>query len=213
MTNLIRWNPAREMLTLRDEMDRLFDDFFGSPTTNHQQNSVNWGIPVDVREDQNSYRIEATMPGVSPENIDISINGNVLTVSAQTNSSQDKGDERYHIRERRFGRFSRTITLPQDINSDAVQADYENGVLTLQVPKSEEAKPRRISVTNRGGNQASQSQNTIDGQTASAKEQTMTGQMSGAQTTDNQSGSQPMETHAQAGNSASQSNGNQKKQQ
>jgi len=176
MTNMVRWNPAREMMTLRGEMDRLFDDFFGTPGARQQQGMVAWGIPVDVRENQDSYTIEAMIPGMNADDIDISITDNVLTISAQTNSDQTRDDERYHIRERRFGSFSRTITLPQGINPDQVKADYENGILKLQVPKSEEAKPRRISVSSRAG---SQGQPTIEGKATPPREQTMAGQTSG----------------------------------
>ncbi|CAN5406829.1 hypothetical protein BH10CHL1_BH10CHL1_01040 [soil metagenome] len=210
MTDLVRWSPAREMLTLRDEMDRLFDDFFGAPSTNRQQNTLSWGIPVDVREDKNGYQIEATLPGANLENIDISINGNVLTISAQTNSAQEQTDQRYHLRERRFGRFSRTITFPQGINPEAIQADYENGILKILAPKSEEAKPRRISIGNRT---TSQDPKSLDSEATSAKEQTMVGQTTGEQTIDNHSDNLALEMKTQIDRDATQANGNQTKRQ
>lgn len=191
MADLVSWNPVREMMTLRSEMDRLFGDVFGA-FGSHPPTAMSWGIPLDVCEEQDKYIIEAVVPGMSPENIGISITDNVLTISGQTQSSQENQGEnkQYHMRERRYGKFSRTITLPQGINADQVQANYANGILKIEMPKAENVKPRRISVNSSASNQ----QQPTNDQASSAKEQTMTGQGTGGQMTDNQIGNQQMST-------------------
>ena len=205
MADLVRWNPAREMMTLRSEMDRLFDDFFGAPAP-RMQGTMNWGIPLDVCEEQDKYTIEAVVPGMNPEEIDISIADNVLTISGQTQSSQEQqGDNKqYHMRERRFGSFSRTITLPQGINAEQVQANYANGILKIEVPKAENAKPRRITVGHHNGGQQQ-----IDSHATSAKDQTMNRQASGGRMANNETGGQSMSTGQNGGG---QNQGNQQKQ-
>lgn len=146
MTNLIRWRPMRDMMTLRDEMDRLFERAFEDRSLSQWQPSTNWGLALDVAENDDAYIVTASLPGMKPEDIDISITDNVLTIKGEYKSDETINEDSYHIRERRFGSFGRSISLPSMVNSDDVAAQYENGVLTLTVPKAEEVKPRRIEV-------------------------------------------------------------------
>jgi len=200
MTNMTRYSPFREMLAMRDEMDRLFEDAFANQQGARLQETGNFGFPVDVHEDQNAYTIEASMPGIQPEDLDISITENVLTISGQSKADQNRESGRYHVRERRFGRFSRTITLPQGIQADAVAADYENGILRIQVPKAEEVKPRRISVGNRPSSQTIDAQASQPGTGSSPTQLQSNGGQSGKRQSGNgQSGKGQSDAQRQAG--------------
>ena len=155
MSNLTRWDPFREMMTLRSAMDRLFDDTFFGPRSNWMERSgldlSSWELALDVAETNDEYVVKASLPGMNPDDLDVTLNNNVLTIQGEiTEEKEEKPDEdrRYHLRERRYGSFSRSISLPSTVNADAIQANFEAGVLTLRLPKVEEAKPRRIEVRN-----------------------------------------------------------------
>jgi len=140
MTTLVRWTPMQRHLRrsrLFNEFDRLFEDRLAP---------ANWGFPVDVQENEDSYIVEASVPGFSPDELDVILEENVLTIKAENESDQDIEAEKYHIRERRFGSFSRSVRFPMDVDAEGIEAAYEHGVLTLTVPKSEEVKPKRIAI-------------------------------------------------------------------
>ena len=140
---LTRWDPFREMLNMRDAMDRFFE---GSMTTQQGERGIfGRGVPLDVIENDDEYLVKASLPGIKPEDLDITYQGNTLTIQGETKEEESREESRYHIQERRYGRFSRTITLP-DINPEQIEANYTDGVLTLHLPKSEEGKPKRIQV-------------------------------------------------------------------
>ena len=139
---LARRDPFREMLSLRNTMDRLFDNFMMEPTWSNE----NMGMAMDVSENDNEFLVKASLPGVKPEDIDITLNNNTLTIKGESKSDEEKEGEHYHMRERRFGTFSRSISLPNSVKADDISANYEDGILTLRLPKAEEAKPRRIEV-------------------------------------------------------------------
>ncbi|HVN56337.1 MAG TPA: Hsp20/alpha crystallin family protein [Anaerolineaceae bacterium] len=143
MSNLSRWDPVRDMLSLRRTMDRLL----GGETFDEEFNrSLNWNLPLDVSENQEEYIVKASLPGVNPDDLDISVDGNTLTIRAEVKADEEKKGETYHLRERRYGVFSRSITLPSTVKADAIEASYDNGVLTLKLPKTEEVKPRKIQI-------------------------------------------------------------------
>jgi len=144
MTRIVRWNPFREMMDLRSEFDRLFEESLSGPRSRWQL--TNWGMDVDVAENEDNFVVKASLPGMKPEDIDISLTNNVLTIKGEMKQDETIDEDQYHVRERRYGSFSRTVTLPVQVNSEAVEAKYEDGVLTLEVPKAEEVKPKRISV-------------------------------------------------------------------
>ncbi len=144
MSNLTRWDPFREMLSMRRAMDRLFDDALTTPSGEWQQNA--WNLALDVIEDENEFQVKASVPGIKPADLDITYNNNTLMIKGEVKEEYETEEGRYHMRERRFGSFSRSLTLPSNINADQIQADYQDGVLTLHLPKSEEAKPKRITV-------------------------------------------------------------------
>lgn len=110
------------------------------------QSSTNWGLALDVAENDDAFVVTASVPGMKPDDLDITITDNVLTIKGEYKADETIEEEQYHIRERRYGSFGRSITLPVAVNADEVDANYENGVLILTVPKAEEVKPRRITV-------------------------------------------------------------------
>lgn len=146
MVNLVRWNPMREMVSLRDEMNRLFEQAFEGGSLGPWQSSANWGLALDVAETDDAFVVTASVPGMKPDDLDITITNNVLTIKGEYKADKTIEEEQYHLRERRFGSFGRSISLPVTVDADAVEAKYEDGILTLTVPKAEEAKPRRIAV-------------------------------------------------------------------
>jgi HSP20 family protein len=145
MNALTRWDPFREMVDMRREMDRLLQTALSG-----QEGMQTWALPLNVSETEDAYEIEASLPGVSPEDVEITLNNNTLTISGEVKQEEEKEDRTYHVRERRYGSFVRSITLPSAIKSDAIEARFENGVLKLRVPKAEEAKPKRIQIQNGG---------------------------------------------------------------
>ncbi len=145
MSNLTRWEPVREMVTLRDAMDRLFDEAFTRPWYGDGGNTL--GMPaVDMYQTDDDVIVKATVPGMKPEDIQISVTGDTLTIKGETKEETDNKEKAYHIRERRWGSFERTITLPTNVRSDKAQADFENGVLSITLPKAEDVKPKTITV-------------------------------------------------------------------
>jgi len=141
---IVRWNPVREMAAMQSAMDRMFDEF-GRGIDGFEGNGRNW-LALDVNENDDAYVVHADLPGIDPENINITLHDNVLTITAENERSETQENERRVLTERSYGKFTRSLTLPNTVDSDAVEADYENGVLHLTLPKSEKAKPRQISV-------------------------------------------------------------------
>ena len=147
MANLVRWDPFGEMWSLRQAMDRLFEDAFVRPWgAGAQTEGGVAGLALDMYETGDDLVVTAAVPGVRPEDIDITIQGDVLTIKGQTESEQQTDKPSYHLHERRYGRFYRQVALPHAVKSDAADASFENGILRLRLPKSEEAKERKIQV-------------------------------------------------------------------
>lgn len=144
MANLTRWDPFREMMTLRNAMDKLFDSAFVGPNVAWEQEALS--MAVDVVENPDNFIVKASIPGINPDDLEITMNNNVLTIKGEVKEEKDIEEARYHIRERRFGSFSRSFTIPSNVKANSIQANYQNGVLILSLPKAEEAKPKRISV-------------------------------------------------------------------
>jgi HSP20 family protein len=121
--------------------DRIFDEFWRNEFQNGE-----FALALDVDESDSAYTVTAALPGVNAEDINIRLNDDVLTISAEVNERKNGENGRRVIQERRYGKFSRSLRLPVPVNADAIEANYENGVLTLHVPKAEEAQPRQIPV-------------------------------------------------------------------
>jgi HSP20 family protein len=146
MMSLTRWNPRRDMMSLRNEMNRLFEQAFEGGSLGPWQSSTNWGLALDVAEKDDAFLVTASVPGLKPDDLDITITDNVLTIKGETKSDETIEEEQYHLRERRFGSFGRSISLPVTVDADNVEANYEDGILTLTLPKAEEARPHRIAI-------------------------------------------------------------------
>ena len=145
MTALTRWDPYRELATMRTMMDRLLDeDVFALPRLWERRNEFN--LALDVAEKEDAYIVKASVPGVAPEDVEITLADNVLTIKGELKEDKEIKEETYHVRERRFGQFVRSVTLPMPITADKIEAVHENGVLTLALPKAEAAKPKKIEV-------------------------------------------------------------------
>ncbi len=146
MANIRRHDSFNEMLSLRDAMSQLFEDSFVRPARMGGREALN--MALDVSETQDSFVVDAVVPGLRPEDLDITIQDNVLLIRGETRQEQQNGDKQanYHIMERRYGRFSRAVSLPTAVKADHVQATLENGILHLEIPKAEEVKPRKITV-------------------------------------------------------------------
>lgn len=142
-----RYDPFREMLSLRDAMDRLFQESFVRPSGWMGNGGGTMPVPVDVLEDAHSYVVTASLPGWKPEDVNITFQEGTLTISGQyqENPEPEEGKS-WHLRERRVGSFSRSFTFPSAVDPDKAEAHFENGVLTLTLPKAESARPRQIKI-------------------------------------------------------------------
>ena len=141
---ITRWDPFQEMITLRNYVDRLLEPSFGPSSASLQPTT--WGLALDVVEKEDEFLVKASVPGINPDDLDITFTDNVLTIKGETKAEEEKDEGAYHLRERRYGSFSRSISLGSHITAEKIQANYENGVLTLHLPKAEEVKPKRISI-------------------------------------------------------------------
>lgn len=145
MTTLVQWEPFLNMMDLRRRMDRVFDESMRGWEADSSQ-AASRGVALDVAENEQEYTIEASVPGIRPEEIDITINDSTLTISGESKRVEEREEGQWHLRERSFGRFSRSIRLPMPIDEEQIDADYEDGILTIHLPKSEKTKPKKISV-------------------------------------------------------------------
>ena len=145
MSNLTRWEPAREMMTLREAMDRLFDDAFTRPLS--VRDGWTMASPsIDMYQTDNEVVVKASIPGLKAEDVQINVSGDVLTLKGEVKQEEERKDKAWHIREHRFGSFERSIALPTDVKSDKAEAMFENGILTITLPKADEVKPRTINI-------------------------------------------------------------------
>jgi HSP20 family protein len=151
-----RTNPWRNLSTWQNTFDQMFEDSFNrtfAPWANQEDGG--WqNLDLDVSENEDNLLIEASLPGINPDDVEISVHNNILTIKGETKFERENGDgkngqdedNKYHLRERRYGSFYRTVQLPLEVNADQAEANFKNGVLHLTLPKVEEVKPKRISV-------------------------------------------------------------------
>ncbi|MFZ5917763.1 MAG: Hsp20/alpha crystallin family protein [Chloroflexota bacterium] len=147
--SLIRWDPAGEMLSLRDAMDRLLGESFVRPWSGLSTMFGGEGLVLDMYETDDNVMVEANVPGVKPEEIDIQVTGNTLTIKGERKEEKKEEKASYVFQERRYGSFCRTVTLPTDVDVEKATAVFEHGVLKLTLPKSEIVKPKSIKVKTR----------------------------------------------------------------
>ena len=157
---LRRWEPFRELRQMQQNMDQLWHSF--SSGGGEGQDVENWAIPLDVVQEGDNIVVKASVPGVKPEDIDVSIENDVLTIKGQTKEEREHQEGNYLMRERRAGSFYRALRLPDTVDSDNAQPHYENGVLSITFPRMELKKAKRLHIT---GGQGSEGK-TIEGQTS-----------------------------------------------
>ena len=150
MTNLVRWEPFGDLVSLREAMDRLFEESFVRPRTGLSAPLAERTLSLDMYETADAVVVKTAVAGVKPEDIDISVTGDVLTIRGETVTEDEVEKEAYIRRERRCGAFQRSVAIPVSIVAEKAEAEFENGVLTLTLPKAEEIKPKAIKVIARG---------------------------------------------------------------
>lgn len=141
---MVRWDPFQEMVSLRDAMDRLFQDSVIRPTTRTFAREGTFAM--DVYETDNEIVVEASLPGIKPEDVDITMTGDTLTIKGEIKAGEEVRQESYYLQERRYGSFTRSLTIPVAVQADRADARFEHGILHLSLPKAEEVKPRTIKV-------------------------------------------------------------------
>jgi HSP20 family protein len=142
-----RWDPFNEMMSLRQAMNSLLEDAWIRPGRALAGEGVH--APLDVAESDQDLTVKVVLPGVKPEDLDITVIGNVLTIKAESREESEDKQQNWHRKEIRYGKFHRTLELPTAVESDHADASFENGVLTLKLPKAEAAKPKSIKVSPR----------------------------------------------------------------
>ena len=144
MNNLTRWEPVRDFLSLRDAMDQLFDEMITQPGSLASSSKI---MPaIDMYQTDEAVVVKASLAGIDPDELKISVTGDLLTIQGEQMNETENKQATYHIRERRWGSFSRSLTLPVPVQSDKAKAEYENGILSLNLPKAEEVRPKTIAI-------------------------------------------------------------------
>jgi len=147
MSNLTRWEPARGMMTLREAMDRLFDEAFTRPFSLIRESGAVWSSPaIDMYQSDNDVVLKAALPGIKAEDVHINISGDILTIKGEAQQDEKKQEKSWYIREQRWGAFERAIRLPTAVIADRAKADFESGILTINLPKSKESRPKTITI-------------------------------------------------------------------
>jgi len=141
---LTRWDPFREMMNLRSAFDRMFDNALVGAADYEAGSSL--GLALDVAETNDEYIVKASIPGINPDDLEITYTANSLTIKGETREEREVEEAKYHMRERLYGSFARSITIPSTVDADKIEANYDKGILTLHLPKAEESKPKRIEI-------------------------------------------------------------------
>jgi HSP20 family protein len=148
---LIRWEPVREISSIQSEMNRLFNSFFETPTAASGNGggapARRWIPAMDLAETEGEFVLKADLPGLSEGDVSIELDDNVLTVSGERKAEHEERKEGYYRVERSFGRFSRSLTLPDGVEADAVKASFDHGVLEIHIPKPEAKQPRKVAIS------------------------------------------------------------------
>ena len=145
---VVRWEPFRDLLTLQDRMNRMFDESYRGRGASEEDWALggSWAPAVDIYEHEGNIVLTAELPGVDAKDVDIRVENNVLTLRGERKWSDDVQRESYHRVERSYGGFTRSFTLPNVVDTDKIKADFKDGMLKLVLPKREEAKPKQISI-------------------------------------------------------------------
>jgi HSP20 family protein len=147
MMDLIRWNPLKEMVSLRERMNRLFDDsLFRSERRNEDAELGVWLPAVDMFEKEDRLVIKAELPGMDKKDISLDFKNNVLTLSGIRQHENEVKEENFYRREMSYGKFVRSFSLPADSDAEKIKAEFQNGLLTIEIPKPEQHQPKQIKV-------------------------------------------------------------------
>ncbi|HEX4920574.1 MAG TPA: Hsp20/alpha crystallin family protein [Candidatus Bathyarchaeia archaeon] len=150
MKSLVRWQPFQEFSSLQRQMNRMFDNFFGRTTSlmPFEENLSDWefGPPVDIYEDDQRLAFKVEVPGIDEKDIKVEVENNVLSVHGERKLEKDVKEENFRRMEREYGAFSRSFTLPSTVDPEKIEANYSHGILSIQMPKRAEAKPKQIKV-------------------------------------------------------------------
>jgi HSP20 family protein len=147
MMNLVKWNPGREMATLNNQISRFFDEsFFPTRWLDDDSGVGSWNPKVDIYENDNNFVIKAELPGLEKKDVSIDVQDRVLTLKGERKLENEVKEDNYYRREMSYGRFQRAFTLPANVDSDKITADFKDGLLKIEVPKPEEAKPKNVSI-------------------------------------------------------------------
>jgi HSP20 family protein len=159
---LIRWEPTRELASIQTEMNRLFNNFFEPATGGNGGTGTfrRWTPAMDLVETDKAFVLKADLPGLSEEDVKIEVEDNVLTVSGERKASHEESRQGYYRVERSYGAFSRSLTLPEGVDANSINATFDRGVLEVRVPKPEERKPRKVEISLGGGAPAIESTET-----------------------------------------------------
>jgi len=147
--NIVRWDPYRDFSQLTERFNRAF----GLPATRERDEELSlgsWIPPVDIAEEKDRITLTAELPGFAPDQVEVQMEGGVLTVKGERKMEEEKEGRNYHRVERAYGHFLRSFTLPNNVDRDAIKASFADGLLTIELPKREEAKPRQIRITAEG---------------------------------------------------------------
>jgi HSP20 family protein len=150
---LIRWEPARELATIQGEMNRLFNTFFdpSGQNTGHNGTARRWIPAMDLVETDADFVLRADLPGLAENDVSIEVEDSVLTISGQRKTEHEERKEGYYRVERASGTFSRSLTLPEGVDPERVEASFDRGVLEVRIPKPEQRKPRKVTISTTGG--------------------------------------------------------------
>jgi HSP20 family protein len=143
---IIRWDPFRDIITLREKMNRLFEDAVTARGEEKDMISSTWIPSVDIYETENSLVLTAEVPGVDENNIEIKIEDNTLSLKGERNFEEETSEENYHRIERSYGSFYRSFTIPRNVDQEKIKAEHQSGVLRITMPKKPESKPKTVKV-------------------------------------------------------------------
>jgi HSP20 family protein len=148
MAGLTRWSPWQDLFSLHDQMDQLFNEAFGS-VVERRGNGAEPALtlPIDIRQTDEAYVLEASVPGFKPEDVEVTLDQNVLTIKGTRMQESEEQKRGFIRRERRTGSFHRQVVLPAEVRADDIAASFEHGVLTVTVPRAQKAQPKRIPVS------------------------------------------------------------------
>jgi HSP20 family protein len=146
---IVRWEPFRDLVTIQDRMNRIFDDAFRGAARPGEEDWAlggSWAPAVDIFEHEGQLVMKAELPGIDPKDVDVRVENNVLTLRGERKLDKEVKRESYHRVERAYGTFSRSFTLPSVVDTQSIKAEFKDGVLAVTLPKREEAKPKQIQV-------------------------------------------------------------------